>query len=233
MNRFLEFFRNWSKKKIIILCSVVGGLAVAAALLVFVLPIWTITGMDVSHYENDISWTAVAQNGGIQFVYIKATEGTTNQDPTFKANWDGAVKNGITPGAYHYFTDKSAAETQAQNFINTVPKAAGMLPPAVDIEGTLVQNANFKQELAVYIKAVTEHYGVNPVFYVPYSVYNAIYDEYSGYKFWIIDDRSQPLIKNWTFRQYPDPVNVAGVSEQVDLDEYHGTLWGYEQLKLR
>jgi Lyzozyme M1 (1,4-beta-N-acetylmuramidase) len=233
LERFVNFFRNLTKKQIIIIVSVIAGLVVAAVLVVFVLPIWTISGIDVSHYEDNISWTAVAQSGNIKFVYIKATEGTTNQDPTFKANWDGAVKNGIIPGAYHYFTSTSAADTQAQNFINTVPKVAGMLPPAVDIEGTLVKNANFKQELAVFVQAITQHYGVKPILYVPYSVYNAIFDDYTGYNFWIIDDQTQPLIKNWTFRQYSQPVNMAGVSEKVDIDEYHGTFWGFEQLKLQ
>lgn len=233
MNRILEFFTNWTKKKIIILASVVGGLAVAAVLVVFVLPVWTIYGIDVSHYENNISWAVLAETGNVKFVYIKATEGTTNQDPTFKTNWDGALKNGITPGAYHYFTDTSAASDQAQNFIANVPKIKGMLPPAIDIEGSLSQNANFKQELALFVQTVTDYYGVKPVFYVPYTVYNAIYDDYSGYHFWIIDDKSQPLVKNWTLRQYSSEGKMAGITEKVDLDLYEGTLWEFEQLKLQ
>lgn len=233
MERFINFFRNLTKKQIIIIVSVIAGLVVAAVLVVFVLPIWTISGIDVSHYEDNISWTAVAQSGNIKFVYIKATEGTTNQDPTFKANWDGAVKNGITPGAYHYFTDTSAAATQAQNFIATVPKVKGMLPPAIDVEGSLAQSANFKQELADFVKIITDYYGVKPIFYVPYTIYNEIYDDYSNYKFWVIDDQSQPLVKNWTFRQFSETGKVAGVTQKVDLDEYKGTLWDFEQLKLQ
>ncbi len=144
----------------------------AAVVAVAVLGIWmfsvrTINGIDVSHYQENISWTAMAQSSDVKFVYIKATEGSTNQDPNFKQNWGGALNNGITPGAYHYFTDTSPAHDQAENFIATVPKVKGMLPPAVDVEGSAAGNDNFKSELAVFVRAITDYYGVRPVFYTP------------------------------------------------------------------
>ncbi len=227
------FFTHWNKKKIIVL-SLIAAAAVALVLLsVFVWSLWTIQGIDVSHYQGDISWMAMAQSSDIEFAYIKATEGATNQDPTFQQNWDGALKNGITPGAYHFFTDTSPAQDQAANFIATVPKTKGTLPPAVDVEGTIAENENFKSELAVFIAAVTDYYGVKPVLYVPYTVYNRIYDDYSDYDFWIIDDQSQPLVEGWTFRQYTTTGKVAGANEEIDLDEYQGSLWAYEQLKIK
>lgn len=233
MNRFISFFKNLTKKQIIILCSIA-----AAAVVVAVLGFWmfaerTINGIDISHYQGNISWLAMAQSGDVEFVYIKATEGTTNQDPNFKQNWDGALKNGITPGAYHYFTDTSPASTQAENFIATVPKTKGMLPPAIDVEGTLAENENFKSELAVLVQALTDYYGVKPVFYVPYPVYNQIYDDYSDYSFWIIDDQTQPLVEGWTFRQYTTMGKIAGIDDEADLDEFRGSLWDFENLKLK
>lgn len=231
VNRIISFFKNLTKKKIIILSSIVGAVVIVAVLCVWMFAVRTINGIDVSHYQENISWVAMAQSGDVKFVYIKATEGTTNQDPTFKANWDSAFKNGITPGAYHYFTDTSPAHDQAENFIATVPKVKGALPPAIDVEGNIAENSNFKSELAEYVKTVTDYYGVQPVFYVPYSVYNLIYDDYSSYHFWIIDDQTQPLVKGWTFRQYSTTGKIAGVDGEVDLDQYQGSLWNFEKLK--
>ncbi len=228
-----SFFKNLTKKKIIILSSIAGAVVIVAVLGVWMFSVRTINGIDVSHYQENISWTAMAQSSDVKFAYIKATEGSTNQDPNFKQNWEGAIKNGITPGAYHYFTDTSPAHDQAENFIATVPKVKGTLPPAVDVEGSIAENSNFKSELADFVKTVTDYYGVKPVFYVPYTVYNVIYDDYSSYCFWIIDDQSQPLVKGWTFRQFSTAGKIAGVDDEVDLDEYRGSLWDFEQLKLK
>jgi lysozyme len=215
------------------MCAILAAAVIAVLTCIFMLVTWTINGIGVSHYEGDISWVAMAQSGNVKFVYMKATEGATNQDPTFKDNWDSAAKNGIPAGAYHYFTKTSAAADQAKNFIANVPKVTGMLPPAVDVEGSIAAEPNFKSELANFVKAVTDYYGVKPVFYVPYTIYNVIYDDYAGYNFWIYDDQSQPLVKTWTFRQYSTTGKVAGVNGDVDLDQYQGTLWNFEQLKLK
>lgn len=44
-----------------------------------------VRGIDVSHYQKNIDWEKVA-NSGVDFVYIKATEGATYVDPMFKKN---------------------------------------------------------------------------------------------------------------------------------------------------
>jgi lysozyme len=227
------FLNTLTKKRIIIMSSIAGAAVVVVLLCFWLFAERTINGIDVSHYQGNISWTAMAQSSDVKFVYIKATEGSTNQDSSFKQNWEGALKNGITPGAYHYFTDTSPAQDQAENFIATVPKIKGMLPPAIDVEGSIAENSSFKSELTVFVNTVTEYYGVKPVFYTPYSVYNQIYDDYSNYDFWIIDDQTQPLVKGWTFRQYTTTGKIAGVDGDVDLDEYQGSLWDFEKLKLK
>lgn len=39
-----------------------------------------VQGFDISHYQSSVNF-AGAYAGGLRFVYIKATEGTTYQDP--------------------------------------------------------------------------------------------------------------------------------------------------------
>lgn len=81
---------------------IVGGLLIAILLALFLL-IWNgilhpnalaadayeVRGVDVSHYQGEIDWTVLAGNG-IDFVFLKATEGSTYVDETFAENLKGA-----------------------------------------------------------------------------------------------------------------------------------------------
>jgi lysozyme len=189
-----------------------------------------IRGIDVSNYQGNISWRAIAENGSAKFVYIKATEGMTYQDPYFTKNWNGAAKYGVTAGAYHFFTLTSTGSEQAQNFISMVPKQKGKLPPAVDIETKIASESQLKSELSDYISAVTKYYGRKPVLYVSSKVYNILYDEYPGYDFWIVDYDGKPAAKGWTFWQYSEKGTSAGIDGKIDLDLYRGSLWNYKKL---
>src|SRR5690242_15158922 len=46
-------------------------------------------GMDVSSYQGNVNWTA-ARNNGAKFTYIKATEGTSYQNPYFGQQYLGS-----------------------------------------------------------------------------------------------------------------------------------------------
>lgn len=222
------------------LLAIIGGGIVAALLIAFgAYQLWrlftptVIKGMDVSHYQGDVSWRAITENSDVKFVYIKATEGSTYTDPNFAQNWKGASSNGIAVGAYHYYLQTSTGTDQANNFIDVVPKKKGALPPAIDIETNVTSQSDFKSQLADYVSLVRKHYGQKPVFYVPTKVYNLIYDDYTGYDFWIINVNSKPDVKGWTFWQYSDKGKLAGISGTVDLDQYRGSRWNFRHLLLR
>jgi len=71
-----------------------------------------IYGIDVSNHQGKIEWSKVREWKGhpIQFVYIKATEGETHQDKSYARNLEGARKNGLRVGSYHYFKTTSTVE---------------------------------------------------------------------------------------------------------------------------
>src|SRR5438477_11194724 len=75
---------------------------------------YPVRGVDVSHHQGTIDWSAV-KRAGTSFAYIKATEGTQYQDPSFVQNWYGAAASGIVGGSYHFFTLVTAGQTQADN----------------------------------------------------------------------------------------------------------------------
>ncbi|KAJ7855733.1 glycoside hydrolase superfamily [Mycena olivaceomarginata] len=60
-------------------------------------------GTDLSHSQVTVDWAKV-KAAGVSFVYIKATEGTTFQDPTFSSKYSGATRTtaGLIRGGYHF-----------------------------------------------------------------------------------------------------------------------------------
>src|SRR5262245_11857990 len=58
-------------------------------------------GLDVSSWQGNVDWLAVALNGG-RFAYVKATEGTSYVNPYFTQQYVGAFQAGLVRGAYHF-----------------------------------------------------------------------------------------------------------------------------------
>lgn len=163
----------------------------------------SIIGVDVSSYQADIDMNELkAQN--IEFIYIKASEGSKTKDQRFGENWENAKKAGLLSGAYHFFSYDSAGITQAENFIEAVgPDMAGRLLPAVDVEyyGDKEQNPPAKEdvvrELRIYLERVEKEYGVKPLIYTRPDIYeNYLKGEFDEYKKWI-SSLYQPL--NWIY----------------------------------
>jgi len=103
-------------------------------------------GIDVSHYNQAIDWSKVAQ-AGICFAFAKASQGVdpAKDDPTFSGHWQGMKDAGIIRGAYHFVGLPSPSTPQSQwnddihrqidHFLGLVgPPQAGDLPPALDFE---------------------------------------------------------------------------------------------------
>jgi lysozyme len=100
-----------------------------------------ISGMDVSAYQGNIDWQRV-KRAGVEFVFIKATEGATYIDKVFARNRSGAREVAIPCGAYHYFQPNVSAPSQIENLVRTVGRLQkGDLPPVLDVENpALIDN---------------------------------------------------------------------------------------------
>jgi lysozyme len=127
-------------------------------------------GIDVSHYQGRIRWSLLP-NAGVDFAYIKATEGSGYRDPTFAANWAGAKTAGIERGAYHFYSLCRPGGEQAANFIAAVPRAPDALPPAIDLEylgncDRPVLVPAFQRELRIFIQLVERRYHQPVVLYL-------------------------------------------------------------------
>lgn len=149
-------------------------------------------GVDISAYQADVDMEKLKEQG-IEFIFIKATEGTTHQDRMFPENWENAKNAGLPAGAYHFFSYDSPGETQALNYIDVVgPDLAGRLIPVVDVEyyGNKEKDPPAKEdvvrELTVFVNALEEQYGVKPMIYTTADVYRRYIDgAFEDCKIWM------------------------------------------------
>jgi lysozyme len=97
-----------------------------------------VRGIDVSHYQDEINWeklrNAQLQGTPVNFIFVKATEGSDRLDENFNQNFFHARRNGIMRGAYHFFSTQSSAKTQAKYFCKMVQLDEEDLPPVLDVE---------------------------------------------------------------------------------------------------
>lgn len=192
---------------------------------------WEVFGVDVSTYQGEVDWKTLAEQG-VDFAFLKATEGSSLQDTRFAANWEMARAAGVRVGAYHFFSYDSPGETQAENFISMVPAEPDALPPAVDIEfyGNKLQNlpdrAQVKAILDPLLARLEAYYGVKPILYVTDRSYRLyIQGEYQDYPLWVSRPAVAPLEKNWTFWQYSHSARLEGYEgseERIDLNVFRG-----------
>ncbi len=203
---------------------------------------YPVQGVDVSHYQGEIDWTVLA-NQGIDFAYIKATEGSCFVDDKFVSNWENVAQTSLLTGAYHFFSFDSEGKTQAENYVQTVGSLEGKLLPVVDVEyyGDKFQNPPEKSavvtELTDMLLALEQEYGVKPMIYTTYTVYyKYLQGEFDEYPLWIRNVYFTPdvnLKDKWTLWQYSDTEvleGYAGQEKYIDVNVFRGELEDLEKL---
>jgi lysozyme len=192
---------------------------------------YSIHGIDVSKYQQIISWESVKEmkvkNVQLGFAFIKATEGIVNTDPQFKRNWKKSKQAGVIRGAYHFFLATKDGRAQAENFISEVDLEKGDLPPVVDIEQTYgVSTTILKKELKEWLDVVENHYGVKPIIYTGVDFYSRnLGKEFNTYPLWAAHyyQYTTPRIdRNWDFWQHSEEGRVNGILSKVDFNVFNG-----------
>ena len=193
-------------------------------------------GIDVSHYQKDIDWDKLknAQINGvpIQFIFVKATEGSTIMDENFNQNFYNARKSGLIRGAYHFFSTQSPPLEQARWFSKMVWLDKYDLPPVLDVEQSGGLSPKHLQTMVLqWMDYIERRYGVTPILYTSYKFKETYLNtpEFDKYPYWIAHyyvDKLQYKGK-WAFWQHTDSGHVNGVDGEVDVNVFNGN---YDQL---
>lgn len=203
-------------------------------------------GFDISNYEGLLDWSK-AKQAGIQFAFIKCTEGINWYADSFKRNWEMASLNGILKGAYHYYKSAQDPVQQAEWFLNKTgvqPYAPtnGDLQLAVDLEEMIsFPPANFANKVRLCLETIETETGRKPIIYTNFLFWASMMKLANWgdrYPLWIANPRLNegPTVpspwapSNWLFWQYSwvgDPSKYGvpiGGKKAIDLDCFNGTI---------
>ncbi|GLZ75578.1 hypothetical protein Afil01_03850 [Actinorhabdospora filicis] len=200
-------------------------------------------GVDVSHWQGTVNWTA-ARNAGIEFAYIKATEGTTYKDPSFNTNYPNAYYAGVIRGAYHFARPNiSSGATQANYFVNNGGGWSAdnlTLPGALDIEwnpysgGTCygLSTTGIRNWITDFANTYKSRTGRDVVIYTAASWWNQCTGSWTGRgttnPLWVAHytTGSPAIPAGWpvyTIWQYTSSGSVPGISGNADRNVFNGS----------
>jgi lysozyme len=200
---------------------------------------YTIHGIDVSRYQERISWEAVQKMEvdyiKLGFAFIKATEGTTRTDPFFQRNWERSKRAGIIRGAYHFFITTRDGTEQAKNFVHAVKLGSGDLPPVLDVEKTFgVSPAVIRNEVREWCMYIEKYYGVKPILYTNADFYATYLQGYlDDYPLWVahyLQPHQPRITRDWAFWQHSESGTVNGIYGKVDFNVFNGDSVAFRSL---
>lgn len=205
----------------------------------------TVPGLDVSYYQADIDWTKVAA-AGYGFAITRISHSTSFMDPKFEANWAGIKANGMIRGAYQYFEPGDNVEAQAQVVIDAVGMLGpGDLPVTIDVESAdFIAQAPYRTAIRTWLDLVEAGTGKKPIIYTGkyYWQDHVASNEFNEYPLWhaAYPNACQPpnapppectscpnladQFDDWQFWQYTSSGSVPGISGNVDLNIFNGSL---------
>jgi len=189
-----------------------------------------LTGIDISRYQVVADWLDV-KKAGIDFVFVKATEGVDFVDPSFERDWAALKEHGFVRGAYHFYRPEDDPVQQATHFTSTVKLEPTDLPPVVDIEVLDKTNpAELSKNLLIWIETVAQKCGKTPIIYTGNSFWNRYEtDGFGNYPLWVAEyGVDEPRIPNgwkeWHFWQYQQKGTIQGIKGDVDHNYFNGHL---------
>ena len=186
-----------------------------------------VKGIDVSNNNGTITWGKVA-NAGVQFTFIKATEGVSYTDSSLDANVKGAQAAGIKVGFYHYAHPElgNSATAEAQYFVSKVKGYTLDLAYVLDVEGAASKLG--KANLTVWCKSFADT--VASLTNKPVVIYSSasfantyLGSALSSYPLWVANygvntPMADSTWSQWSVFQYADNGTVSGITGEVDLD---------------
>lgn len=184
---------------------------------------YPVQGISVDDSHGNITWH-VAGATGVDFAYIRATNGAEERDARFTANIKGAREAGIRYGAVHEYSLCRLASDQATMFVTTVPRAENILPPAVRLAydngcEDRPGRALVLSELNTFLNQIEGHSG-KPAVIIVSKEFEEDYDISSGISrtFWLEGNFFPPdyATKPWVMWRASDMRRVSGIDGPVN-----------------
>lgn len=185
-------------------------------------------GIDVSHYQGNIDWEAVAKTG-IDFAFVKAggSEDGIYTESMFEKNYTGAKAAGLNVGAYYFpgpkFISEEAGIADARRFLDIIAGKTFEMPVAVDLEATKPEDKDGATVATIAFCKVMEAAGYYVMIYGGdiFSFNDRLnLGELDEFDKWVARYGSEPqYVKEYGIWQYSSTDYVDGITENtVDKD---------------
>lgn len=181
-------------------------------------------------------------DSGVEFVFIKATEGVDFKDRNFRTNFDKARRAGLLTGIYHFFRFDRDGVEQAINLMRSVGSRRPELGLVIDVEKAgnpdSIPTETVKNRLLQMVDYLNL-LGHRVMFYSNKDgYYEYLAETFPGAPLWICGFSENPINAEWSFWQFNHRGKVDGVTGDVDLnvfcgnrEEWHnflnGDVWPY------
>ena len=168
----------------------------------------------------------------VSFVYIKSTEGISIRNKYYADDYRQARRHGLHCGAYHFYSVKSDAASQARYFIRNTFFRKGDFPPVLDVEPSNRQimkmggPAVLADAIRTWMRIVKQHTGVKPILYVNQTFVNKYLadapDIKRDYNIWIARyGEYRPDVRLVYWQLCPDG-KTNGIHGDVDINVFNG-----------
>ena len=191
---------------------------------------YPVAGVDLSAHNGPICFDSLSA-AGIDFAYLKASEGISFRDSSFARNHSNARSAGMLVGAYHFFRFDCDGRRQAVNFLNAIDTLDVDLPLGIDVEewGNPAEypTAIVRERLRTMV-ALLSAAGRRVVIYTNKQTYGRIVrhmfaaDEQPD--LWICSFTDPPIGREqWTLWQHSHCGRLPGIRGKVDLNTFNGS----------
>ena len=185
-------------------------------------------GIDLSHYQGNVFWETIGDNGHIHYVYLKATEGGSRVDDKYKSNIDLAHRYGLKVGSYHFYRARIPQEDQLKNFMAQCRPSDQDLIPMIDVEtrsGLGVEE--FCDSLFKFLHLVEKSYRQKPLIYTGANFYDhTLAGKIDSYRLMIAQySRREPRLidgRDFEMWQYTGKGHLNGINGYVDKSRFMG-----------
>lgn len=184
-----------------------------------------IKGIDVSNNDGNIDFIKVA-NDGVEYVYVKATEGQSFRDSYMISFYNDCKSNKLKVGPYHFLVGTSTPEAQAQNFYETIRAYEWDLVPMIDIETNFNGLSDYVERfIATFKKLCPLELGIySYTSFIPYL--SGEESTIKNMKFWEANYNNDPWNLSDTFftnrigHQYTENGCISGVNCNCDVNSF-------------
>jgi lysozyme len=182
----------------------------------------------MSHYQGNVFWEAIGNNGRMYYVYLKASEGGDNQDKRYVDNIRMAKASGLKVGSYHFYRPTVDQELQVANFFAQCKPSEQDLIPMIDVEvtGGLSTEA-LCDSLFKFLDMIEQVYRQRPLIYAGANFYNKhLQGKLDRYLIMIAQySNKEPVLadgRDVTMWQYTGKGHLHGINGYVDKSRFMG-----------